>query len=115
MVETVKKEAEKEVAVVKEEQPATPPPPPVIEEPKDEYDRLKARLDKAVYAAGTTAKTNPTNTAPSTTTPAEKATVNNEEAQYYTVQKGDNAFGIAKKHNITMAQLKALNELGFAL
>lgn len=114
VVETVTKEAEKEEAVVKEEQPAPPPPTPVIEEPKDEYDRLKARLDKAVYASGTTTKPNPTNTAPATPTPAEKATVNKEEAQYYTVQKGDNAFGIAKKHNITMAQLKALNELDFS-
>ncbi len=97
---------------VKEEKQAPPP----IEEPKDEYDRLKQRLDKAVYASNKTAKTKSatsTTSTPIPPTPPATTTATNEPV-YYTVQKGDNAFGIAKKHNITMGQLKEWNKLDFS-
>ncbi len=98
--------------LVKEEEQAPPP----IEEPKDEYDRLKQRLDKAVYASNKTAKTKTATTTTSTPIPPTPpaTTMATNEPVYYTVQKGDNAFGIAKKHNITMGQLKEWNKLDFS-
>lgn len=96
--------------IVKEEEQAPPP----IEEPKDEYDRLKQRLDKAVYASNKTSKTKTTPAVSPTPIPATPPATASKEPIYYTVQKGDNAFGIAKKHNITMGQLKEWNKLDFS-
>lgn len=86
--------------------PNTPPAP----EPKDEFERLKARLDKVVYAAD---KTTPAETPKSEPTkPAPQAT-SKAGSGYYTVKKGDTAFTIAKQHNITMRQLREWNNLDF--
>ena len=72
---------------------------------KDEYAVLKEKLDKLVYANG-----NPID---------EEEVVDNltqqelANAEFYTVQKGETAFSIAKKFNLTMQQLQDLNQLGF--
>src|SRR5690606_7606148 len=39
---------------------------------------------------------------------------NDDEIAYYTVKKGDTAFEIDKKHNISMGQLKKWNNLDFS-
>ncbi len=76
---------------------------------KDEYALLKEKLDKLVYVNG-----NPIDEEETT-----DATVDNqsqqvpENAEFYTVQKGETAFSIAKKFNLTMQQLQDLNKLGF--
>lgn len=76
---------------------------------KDEYALLKEKLDKLVYVNG-----NPIDEEETT-----DATVDNQSqqvpvnAEFYTVQKGETAFSIAKKFNLTMQQLQALNKLGF--
>jgi len=90
---------------------------PVVkeEEPKDEFARLKARLDKAVYASETAEdKKQPKQETAKEASKEKKETTSNDKPVYYIVKKGDNAFGIAKKHNLTMAQLKALNKLDFS-
>lgn len=84
------------------------------EEPKDEMSRLKARFDKAVYAP---TKPRPVqqsapvsgNAAPVKAAPV--AASSPSGAKFYTVQKGDTAFGIAKKHGITVRQLQEWNGL----
>ncbi|MBS1690018.1 MAG: LysM peptidoglycan-binding domain-containing protein, partial [Bacteroidetes bacterium] len=96
------------------------------EEPQDEFSRLKARLDKVVYAKndkGTTSAptvaTTPVTPAPEAkpvkeTPPAETAKINaSDAAKFYTVKKGDTAFNIAKRNNITMRQLLNWNNLDF--
>ena len=76
---------------------------------KDEYALLKEKLDKLVYVNG-----NPIDEEETT-----NSTVDNQSqqvpanAEFYTVQKGETAFSIAKKFNLTMQQLQALNKLGF--
>ena len=76
---------------------------------KDEYAQLKEKLDKLVYVNG-----NPIDEEETT-----DSTVDNQSqqvpanAEFYTVQKGETAFSIAKKFNLTMQQLQALNKLGF--
>ena len=76
---------------------------------KDEYAQLKEKLDKLVYVNG-----NPIDEEETT-----NSTVDNQSqqvpanAEFYTVQKGETAFSIAKKFNLTMQQLQALNKLGF--
>lgn len=96
-----------------EEQPAAKEE---LEEPQDELSRLKARLDKAVYGQGSPRKDNvapapvtPVQSQPAPTTPAASA----KGIRYYTVQKGDTAFSIAKKHNISMRELMEWNQLNF--
>jgi len=89
-------------------------------EPDDELSRLKAKLDKVVYApenktatpvaAKTTAATPPATTTAPGTQPA-AATADGDK--FYTVQKGDTAFGIAKRNNISMRQLMDWNHLNF--
>ena len=37
----------------------------------------------------------------------------NDDPKFYTVKKGDTAFSIAKKHNISMRQLMDWNDLNF--
>ncbi len=137
-----KPEAKVETApVVVEEKVNTPPPPPVVEkkpetvynipdrsaanaEPQDEFAKLRAKMDRVVYAVPPTqpAKNNTSKTA---NTKANTATVKGPEPEivpqaagddadkYYTVKKGDTGFSIAKKNHITMAQLRAWNKLDF--
>lgn len=110
-----------ETQAVEEEKKETPKKEePKPEEPMDEFARLKARLDKAVYASeNAKKKTEEKNTAEPDK--KETATAKKEEAKpaattkpvYYTVKKGDSAFAIAKKHGITMTQLKEWNHLDF--
>jgi LysM repeat protein len=97
------------------------------EEPKDEFARLKAKLDKAVYASEKAAASKKTEKkdevkAESVIEKKEVAAEKKVEAKqqasdnkpgYYTVKKGENAFAIAKKHHITMTQLKQWNKLDF--
>lgn len=91
------------------------------EEPKDEFARLKARLDKAVYASDYAKKQATDNTKPDETKSAEVKKADSPKVpaspgnkpEYYIVKKGDNAFVIAKKHSITMTQLKEWNNLDF--
>lgn len=111
-----------ETQAVEEEKKETPKEESKPEEPMDEFARLKARLDKAVYASDNAKKKTEEKKA---TEPDKKETVTAKKEEikpaassgtkpaYYTVQKGDNAFAIAKKHGITMTQLKEWNNLDF--
>jgi LysM repeat protein/sulfur carrier protein ThiS len=88
-------------------------------EPKDEVDALKAKFDKVVYAPKPVAKTpvaepvvtptEPVVEAPKSEPPAAVSTT----PQYYTVKKGDTAFNIAKRNNITVRELMDWNKLDF--
>jgi LysM repeat protein len=116
---TAKEETPINIADTKAVEEAVKTPEPVKEEePKDEYARLKARLDKVVYAGENAAKeAKETTTVTEKKASSETASAPSETTTkpvYYTVKKGDNAFGIAKKHHITMAQLKAWNQLDFS-
>lgn len=97
-------------------------PEPIIPsptEPKDEYDRLKMKLDKVVYAARHQAPAQPEKEVSllqekpqqAAATPGSRNVPATQEL--YTVKKGDTAFGIAKRHNITMRQLMEWNNLNF--
>src|SRR5690606_22100398 len=99
---------------VEEEKPETPKEEQKPEEPMDEFARLKARLDKAVYASDY-AKKKAEEEKPAETAKKETPTAaaNTTKPVYYTVKKGDSAFAIAKKHGITMTQLKEWNHLDF--
>jgi LysM repeat protein len=98
----------------------TQPVASAVPEPQDEMSRLKARFDKAVYSPSAK-RTQVTTPAETSTTPASKAAVgskpvpvvasNASSSKFYTVQKGDTAFGIAKKHGITVRQLQEWNGL----
>lgn len=86
-------------------------------EPQDEFSRLKARLDKVVYApskpapapaAATTTTVNNTS-APVTEKPVASAA----GPRYHVVKAGETAFGIAKQNGITMQQLMDMNKLSF--
>lgn len=94
------------------------------EEEQDEFARLKARLDKVVYSRGasqpaaeqpaTTQNQPPVKETPAakvetTTTPTPKAA----EPRFYVVKKGDTVFGIARKNNISIKQLREMNNLNF--
>jgi membrane-bound lytic murein transglycosylase D len=92
------------------------------EEPKDEFSRLKARLDKVVYAPRKTTSTSASvQQQPATVTPAPvvasppvpAAKLPADDKQYHTVKSGDTAFGIAKKYGVTMKELMAMNNLNF--
>jgi LysM repeat protein len=115
--------------------PAPPPPPPPVEvvkpkepeEPMDEFARLKARLDKVVYAANDApppaAKAEPApevkKEAPKKEAPKKEAPKKepdpkaSKKGKLYTVRKGDTAFIIARRNNITMKQLQEWNSLDF--
>lgn len=104
--------------------PAPPPrrsSPNPIREPKDEYDRLKMKLDRVVYANHATSSSIPATSSPVTaTTPTQAATPpppvqasSVPAAALYTVREGDTAFSIAREHNITMRQLMEWNNLDF--
>jgi LysM repeat protein len=106
---------------------ATPPveePKPVIpepekpKEPEDEFSRLKAKLDRVVYANDRKAAATPVVAAPAPEVKKEapKAAAPaaaKDGVKLYTVKKGDTAFKIAKAHNITMKQLLEWNNLDF--
>lgn len=110
-------------ATVEEEEEAKPAA--ASTQPQDDFARLKARLDKVVYAKNdNSAAANAGTAAPvANATPvvaskevaaAETVKVNADDAnKYYTVRKGDTAFNIAKRHNITMRQLLNWNNLDF--
>lgn len=87
------------------------PLPPVAKEivdtPKSELDMLKHQFDQAIYASADSKPKVPA------TKPNSGVTTTNNPTQYYTVKKGDTAFSIAKKHNITMSQLMDWNDLDF--
>jgi LysM repeat protein len=83
-------------------------------EPQDEFSRLKARLDKVVYAPS---KPSP---APAATTatnapapPIEKPIASTAGPAYHVVKAGETAFGISKQYSITMQQLMDMNKLNF--
>ncbi|MBS1615977.1 MAG: glucosaminidase domain-containing protein [Bacteroidetes bacterium] len=76
------------------------------EEPQDEFSRLKARLDKVVYAPATKEK----QAAPAAENPIPPAAVSPE---FHIVKSGETAFGIAKKYQISMQQLLDLNKMSF--
>lgn len=92
------------------------------EEPQDELSRLKRKLDKAVYGKNeqrpsksninTTEADKPIASANPTTTP-ETSKTTADGSKIYIVQKGDTAFNIAKRFNITMRQLMDWNNLNF--
>ncbi|PZF72236.1 glucosaminidase domain-containing protein [Taibaiella soli] len=105
-----------------------PHPAAKTAEPEDELSRLKAKLDKVVYAtdnktttqaANVPAKTTPTPPAPTVATSTQTApaaattSASADGDKFYTVQKGDTAFAIAKRNNITMRQLMDWNHLNF--
>ncbi|MBS1739675.1 MAG: glucosaminidase domain-containing protein [Bacteroidetes bacterium] len=82
----------------------------VPDEPKDEYARLKAKLDKVVYATNETVSEPQTQASKPAT---EKKSASTSTGKMYTVKKGETAFAIAKKHGITMKQLREWNSLDF--
>jgi LysM repeat protein len=99
--------------------PATTQPATVPQEPQDELSRLKARLDKIVYAGDERVNTVPPTAKPLTqpkpveTVPLAKKRVLAKAGpvKYYTVKKGDTAFNICKRYNMTVAELQELNAM----
>jgi len=71
----------------------------------DEFTRLKAKLDKVVYASDKAAENKQAR--------VEKAAAFPDKSVFYTVKKGDTAFSIAKRHKISMQQLRDWNNLAF--
>lgn len=127
---------------IEEENTALPPQslpeePKKEEQPLDEFDALKARFDKVVYAtrdakpadvavADTVIQTeaHEPETSAIQTKPKDEEIVKKQAEpkpelltvkgkKYYTVKKGDTAFGIAKTHNISMRDLLNMNDLDF--
>lgn len=101
---------------------ASQPPVTAPEEPQDDFSRLKARLDKAVYAPKKEAKpaqqqvaTAPVTTAGKQEGMQQQTTVsgNSEARRFHTVKAGDTAYGIARENNISMKQLMEWNNLNF--
>jgi len=96
---------------------SAPEGPQPEKSPESELARLKAQLDKVVYADDNSPKTSaapaPT-AAPETKTdkPAESEE-KGSKPKYYTVKKGDTAFSIAKQNDITVHQLMDMNKLDF--
>jgi LysM repeat protein len=85
--------------------------PPPAEAPANEFDRLKARLDKVVYAAPPPVPEKPKDKKASST-PAPGSAAATGKATH-TVNKGETVFSIAKQHNLTVKQLMTLNKLDF--
>lgn len=96
----------------------------VKDEDLSPLDRLKAHMDQNVYGdedrssgVSTTVNTNASyETRPAgVTTPSEKSSTSSNHVgssnQFYTVRKGDTAFGVSKKHGITLKQLSDWNQL----
>lgn len=79
----------------------------------EELASLKAELDKVVYADDS--KLIAQNPAPVPVVekkPVTDAPESTGADKYYTVKKGDTAFSIAKKHNVSLDDLKKWNDLG---
>ena len=75
-------------------------------EPKEEIDVLKSKMDKLVYPEETKAKPSSNKITPkSVAIMPQRVDIPVADVKYYTVKKGETAFGIAKKHNITVQQL----------
>jgi len=79
-------------------------------EKKQELAKLKAELDKVVYTDDSKLATSVQTEKPLQKIPdAEAAPAKSNK--YYTVKKGDTAFSIAKKHNITVKELYKWNDI----
>jgi len=95
---------------------------PAADTVQDDLARLKAQLDKVVYpddkhVAASERKSNVEPVAPKAKETKEatkaKPAENNDADKYYVVKKGDTAFSIAKRNNITIKQLNGWNGLDF--
>lgn len=78
---------------------------------EDEFSKLKSKLDKVVYASNKAAEDN--DALRKEAKAIQKDVKSGKASEYYTVKKGDTAFSIAKKHNISMSQLREWNKLDF--
>lgn len=74
----------------------------------NDLDALKAMLDKAVYTDN-----QPTQATTQVSASLTDATNKHDASKYYVVKKGDTAFSIAKRNNLTMRQLMDMNDLNF--
>ena len=94
------------------------------DEPVDELAALKAKFDKVVYAPKTAEQPVVTTEVPAEpgAVPAEEAPAPKQEEvktipvsgpKFYLVKKGDTAFSIAKRNNITVKELMDWNNLTF--
>lgn len=109
--------APENIIVINDSKRPVPPPPPKTEEQlatekqDKELASLKADLDKIVYADDSKliAQNTTSPAAPEKKTATETAAV--KTGKYYMVKRGDTAFSIAKKNNITIAQLRQWNSL----
>ena len=93
------------------------PAPKEPEQPKDEFSKLKAQLDKAVYAPAKPARATMTVVEEkpkylADATPAAPAP-SSSGSSYHVVKNGDTAYSIAKQYNISMKQLMDMNHLNF--
>lgn len=120
----VKEQPAREEPVAKQETTVanntTPPANNNQQEPAkelDELDALKARFDRVIYSSSNTqAATTPAPTTAEVKEPAVKETAptaSTTGAKFHVVKKGDTAFNIAKRYNITMTQLMEWNNLDF--
>ena len=97
---------------------------PTAPAPQDEFSRLKAQLDKAVYAPRKPAKMEVTEETPESlhqrpvaTSDAASTAIAPQVAAgtigYHTVKNGETAFSIAKKYGMSMKELRDMNNLNF--
>jgi LysM repeat protein len=86
------------------EQPAAQPDATT----EEEFRRLKADLDKVVYADDSKIIAKMESTQPQQKTEEDQPL---KGAKYYTVKRGDTAFSIAKKNNITVDELLKWNDI----
>lgn len=96
--------------------PAAQPKATEPEKPADELDALKAKFDRFVYTKNgniTTGSEEEATQLPTQASAKPKPAAESRDAQYYVVKKGDTAFSIAKRNNITMKQLMDWNNLNF--
>jgi hypothetical protein len=116
-------EKPKPIIIIEEpnKRPRPPAPAPDMSDPKVrkemEFKALKAELDKVVYADDSKLITENQPTTNPTPAPEKKPVVYPNHAapktaKYYTVKRGDTAFSIAKKNDITLEQLVEWNNLG---
>jgi LysM repeat protein len=115
--EVAKEDSDEEEDEVKEDVK-----PKAAEEPQDEFSRLKARLDKVVYApskpraqrpAAPAAATPAVSEKPVAPAPAPAAASTGSSKTYHTVKSGETAFGIARQYGISMKELMTMNDLNF--
>lgn len=93
---------------VKKEIPAPAPNDNEEEQKKDDLTGLKSQLDKVVYADDSKLVAAVQCEQPAQKAPEEQSA---KDIKYYTVKKGDTAFSIAKKNNITVSQLLKWNDI----